>query len=155
MMENNTIVTDFDCQFAPADPGNPDNITFSEAKPMIINWLNFSATYLEPNKLPLLRGFNIPLSDLFGLLGIPEVPCKFDGARAYLAIDESPQQPPLTSPMLKILLVPVLLDAAGNYNDQVCDKNSTNNYSLIYDFTTPCPPICGNESILNSLQSNL
>jgi hypothetical protein len=84
----------------------------------------------NPNSL---KGFVLHKEDLQGVLNEPGV----EKARIYLALDSNNKE--------KIVLVGV--DSSGN--DILYPANPANNQG-VYDFSTPCPDMCGEANALNS-----
>lgn len=97
-----------------------NTIDFETAKKWADRWRENQGTY---NAEHPIKAFNIPLIDLVQLqqeFGIEEV-------RAYLGIDDNWVE--------KLILVAT----DGNGNDLIDPAKG----QYIYDFTTPCPPVCG------------
>ncbi|QNR24549.1 hypothetical protein [Croceimicrobium hydrocarbonivorans] len=80
-----------------------------------------------------IRAFNIPKSDLVGLLSEDGVA----SVRAYLGYNAN-------NPNNKFNLLLVGVDSNGD------DMINYDNGNYIYDFTTPCPAMCDQYSPLNN-----
>ncbi len=114
-------------------------ITLATAKSWTANWRNTPSTSA--------RAFLIPLKDLQGAIseisGQGGNPC----ARAYLGID-----PSTNTEKLIIVGTQQDTDKQGNtvYRDLLpTDENAIGDGNSIWDFSTPCPPSCDDESDLN------
>lgn len=90
------------------------------AKKWMKKWKKMEKDY---NKKTPVNGFLIPLVDLQEVMAEPDV----KNVRTYLGIDDEDME--------KLLIVGV--DESG---DDMIDEAKG---QFIYDFTQPCPPMCG------------
>jgi hypothetical protein len=114
-------------------------ITLATAKSWTANWRNAPSTSA--------RAFLIPLQDLQGAISEIQNQGGNPKARAYLGIDAS-----TNTEKLIIVGTSQETDKAGNtvYRDLLpADENSTDGGNSIWDFSTPCPPDCDDQSDLN------
>ena len=97
-----------------------NTIELTIAKRWVARWRENQNIYNEDHHI---KGFNIPLFDLAQL----QQELDIEAVRAYIGIDDDWKE--------KILLVAT--DVNGN------DLIDPSKGQYIYDFITPCPPICG------------
>ncbi|UCS92355.1 hypothetical protein KZP23_16835 [Echinicola marina] len=90
------------------------------AKKWMKKWKNMEKDY---NKKTPVNGFLIPLIDLQEVMAEPGV----TNVRTYIGIDDNDME--------KLLIVGV----DENGNDMIDEAKGQS----IYDFTQPCPPMCG------------
>jgi hypothetical protein len=114
-------------------------ISLATAKSWTANWRSAPSTSA--------RAFLIPLKDLQGAIseiqGEPGEPC----ARAYLGID-----PATNTEKLIIVGTRQETDKSGNtvYRDMLpVSDTEIGDGNSIWDFSTPCPPDCDDDSDLN------
>jgi hypothetical protein len=120
-------------------PSPVDTLTEQQGIDVTTNWRTYITTIdTNPN---YIKAFNIPMSDIQNLADFTQCP----NVRAYLAMDN-----PKDVSTLKIILVPV--DAKNNDVLSIpvdsADSVGSTEQSSIYDFTTPCPQACDNDSPL-------
>ena len=88
------------------------------------------------------RAFLVPVEDLQGVLaemGNPSTGC----IRAYLGVDN-------TNGEEKLIIVGTKKDKSGVYRDLLPDAGDGDGDDFsIWDFSTPCPPDCDDDSALN------
>jgi len=120
---------------------NKNTISLKTAKKWAKRWRNKESSY---NLHHECRAFNIPLVDLQEVIkeeGVTSV-------RAYIGVDKKVIEGEVVFEE-KLMIVGV--DANGKDMISSSDGVSLNNDSNdIYDFTTPCPTVCDNDSPMNS-----
>ena len=142
-MEKNTVL------FPP--------IPLDEAIQQAANWRNYCGKLVggqrgnKDESLPVMKAFYVPLSDLLDVVELAKNDSgKFVvGMRLYFRLEN--EEDDLND--LKAMVVPVVLDDTGQLKDwthrmQEKDVRATD-YSLVFDFTKPCPTECDNESPLS------
>ena len=112
-------------------------ISLKTAKKWAKTWREMESTY---NKYHECKAFNIPLEDLNGVLSEPGV----KSVRAYLAVETIDATKDQYEE--KLLIVGVNADGKDMIN---VNRNLESDGSGIYDFTTPCPDFCDDDSPLN------
>jgi hypothetical protein len=130
-------------------------IPLEEAKQQAANWRSYCKKLLEGRKgkngedLPVIKAFFIPLEDLRIVTDLAKDDSGHDvaGLRIYFRLEKSDSD----LGDLQAMIVPVIHIAAMNYlQDYTHLRKSadTEDTSLVYDFTKPCPTECDSESLL-------
>ncbi len=113
-------------------------VPVQEAARMTRNWRNFISKESQEFKI---KGFLIPIEDIKEIL---QYNPNAEGIRTYLALEN--ENDPSSA---KLMIVPVV-----NGNDVIYRPASSNltdvKESSVYDFTSPCPSVCGIDNELNT-----
>ncbi len=127
--------------------GEDNTISLTLAETLCANWrAAYSAAFPSVPPLEVFRGFRIPILDITQLAAQSEAVA----VRAYMGMAN-----PTDSSTVTLLLVPVVLDEAGNEVDKIINTvpGGQPQY-FIYDFTQPCPSVCDVTSPLYGTQQH-
>ncbi|HET8810566.1 MAG TPA: hypothetical protein VFM65_09935 [Flavobacteriaceae bacterium] len=117
-------------------PKETNTISLATAQIWAKKWRKEEGTYNAHHEV---HAFLIPKEDLTELLAED-----VDAVRAYVGVDENNVE--------KLMIVGTKFNSeTGEYEDMVPGGNPE---GKIYDFTTPCPPICDPASPLNDIGEN-
>lgn len=124
-------------------------IPLPEAQSRVRNWLNAITRipYFEQNQEQIPRAIFISHDDLQAL---KEKYPDTMGIRVYFGIDQPITTQASTEDPYQVtgLVVPVLKNEAGNYEDIIRRKDEGEEKTAVYDFTRPCPVFCDMNSEL-------
>ncbi len=124
-----------------ANQSNDNSIPLSDAAEWTKRWRDTGhMTWANQPTDDLIKGFLIPFEDIKEL----QKESGFVNIRAYLGLRERINEKGKTISEIKLVIV----GTDREDNDLIGEGDK------VYDFTTPCPPRCGNGNVLNGNKSS-